>query len=52
MFDALVARGQIQAHATERERQQALADAAVESIAAGAQAAIVADTRDQVARAQ
>ena len=49
VFDTLVARGQIQTHATERERQQALAEAAVESIAAGAHAAIVADTRDQVA---
>ena len=49
VFDTLVARWQIQTHATERERQQALAEAAVEAIAVGAQAAIVADTREAVA---
>jgi hypothetical protein len=49
VFDTLVARGQIQTHMTEPERQQALAEAAAEAIATGAKTAIVADTRDHVA---
>jgi len=50
VFDALLARGQIRVHGSDAKRQAALADAAATAIAAGAVAAVVADTRDRVAQ--
>lgn len=49
MFDTLRARDQIRVHPNERERAQALAQAAPKAIAAGTPAVVTADTREQVA---
>ncbi len=48
VFDALLTRGQIHVHLTERERQAALADLAAAALAHGGASAIIADTREQV----
>jgi exodeoxyribonuclease V alpha subunit len=49
VFDTLRARDQIRVHPNERERTQALAQAAVKAIATGTPAVVTADTREQVA---
>ncbi|MDQ6849681.1 MAG: relaxase domain-containing protein [Actinomycetota bacterium] len=49
VFDALLARGQIRLHPSDADRIVALAGAAVEALAEGAPAVVVADTREQVA---
>jgi len=47
VFDALLARGQIEVHPDEAELQDAVAGAAVQAFAAGERAAVVVDTRQQ-----
>jgi exodeoxyribonuclease V alpha subunit len=49
VFDALVERDQIQVHSSDSERLAALATAAVAALAKRSPAAVVADTREQVA---
>ena len=49
VFDALLARHQIQVHATEAERGAALAADAVKALSAGTATVMVADTNEQVA---
>ncbi len=53
VFDALVARGHIQLHASDRERLAALADTTADAVAGavrtGSREVVVADTREQVA---
>jgi exodeoxyribonuclease V alpha subunit len=49
VFDALLARDQIRVHDTEAARTQALVAQAVHARAAGVPAAVVADTREQIA---
>jgi conjugative relaxase-like TrwC/TraI family protein len=49
VFDALVIRGQIRLHASEDERRDALAGAAVDAIVSGESTAVLADTREEVA---
>jgi exodeoxyribonuclease V alpha subunit len=49
VFDALLARSQIRLHASAAERAAALAHAVVAELGAGVDAAVVVDTREQVA---
>ena len=49
VFDALEARRQLQLHASEHERQQAIADQVVAARRAGSTLAVVVDTREQAA---
>jgi ATP-dependent exoDNAse (exonuclease V) alpha subunit len=49
VFDALQARGQIAVHASEYERQQAIADQVVAENRTGRAVAVVVDTREQAA---
>ncbi len=49
VFDALLARDQIQVHASDNERVSALVDAAIDALTAGMATAVVADTNEQVA---
>jgi len=48
VFDALHARGQLQLHPSEADRQAALADTVATQHSQGVSVAVVADTRDQV----
>jgi len=50
VFDALAARGQIAVYGTEVERREAVIDRAARSITDGERRALIADTREQVAR--
>ena len=49
VFDYLAARGQIMVHASDYDRQQAIADQVAGEHGAGRTVAVVADTRDQAA---